>query len=118
VASALTQLSPDGRSVMRYLLSLARVRVAGRRRQGVALPAAGRRRSLAMAVAVSGDVHRPVLARARVTGPCRLSFAAPVLVGRGRRGRRVVPVAGERRRLGVLVDVLELERGERVEVRR
>lgn len=116
-ASALTQLSPDGRSVVRYLRSLARVRVAGRRRLGEALPAAGRRRSLAMAVAVSGDAHRPVLGRARITGPCRVSFADPVLVRRGRRGRRAVPVSGERRRLGVMVDVLELERGERLEVR-
>jgi hypothetical protein len=115
--SSCPQLSPDGRSVPRYLLGLARVRVAGRRRMGRALPDAGRRRTLAMAVATRGDAHRPVLSRARITGPCRVAFADPVLVRRSRRGRRAVPVAGEPRRLGVMVDVLELERDERLEVR-
>jgi hypothetical protein len=116
-ASALTQISPDGRSLPRYLLSLARVRVAGRRRLGVALPAAGEQRSLATAIAVAADHHRPKLARARVTGPCRLRLAEPVLVRRARRGRRLVPVAHERRRLGVMVDTVRLDQGERVEIR-
>ena len=92
-ATALTQISPDGRSLPRHLLSLARVRVAGRRRLGQALPAAGQPRRLALRVAVAADVHRPALCRARITGPCRLTLAEPVLIVRGRRGVRLVPVA-------------------------
>jgi hypothetical protein len=116
-ASALTQLSPDGRGVPRYLLSAARVRVAGRRRLGVALPVAGQARRFAPRVVVVADAHGSTLGRARVTGPCRLELAAPVVVCRGLRGRRLVPVAGERRRLGVMVDGLRLDQGERVELR-
>jgi hypothetical protein len=110
-ASALTQLAPDGRSAPRYLLSLARVRVAGRRRLGVALPVAGTPTPIAPRIAVVADVDSPRLSRARITGPCRLRLAEPVLVRRGRRGRRVTPVASERRRLGAMVDALVLERG-------
>ena len=115
-ASALTQLAPDGRSVPRYLASMARVRVAGRRRLGAALPVAGTTRTVTGRVAVLADSHRAVLGRARITGPCRLAFAEPVLIRRGLRGRRLIPVAGEHRRLGVMVDALELDAGERVEV--
>jgi hypothetical protein len=117
VATALTQIAPDGRSVRRHLLSLARVRIAGRRRLGVALPAAGRRR-LELAIAVAPDVHQPLLRRARVVGPCRVLFVEPVLVVWRRRGTvRVVPVAGERRRRGPMVDVLSIAAGEKIEVR-
>jgi hypothetical protein len=113
-ASALTQLAPDGRRVPRYLVSVLRVAAAGRRRLGVALPEAGRRRSFAPRVVVVCDRHRPVLGWARITGPCVVRFAEPMLVGR--RGR-LRPVACEPRRLGVMVDSLRLGRGERVEVR-
>jgi hypothetical protein len=116
-ASALTQIAPDGRSAVRYLLSLARVRVAGRRRAGRALPAAGHRPRVARRVAVKSDTHRSSLGRARITGPCRLRFADPVLIRRRWRRRVLVPVAGERARLGVMVDTLQLDRGDRVEVR-
>jgi hypothetical protein len=115
-ATALTQILPDGRSLPRHLLSLARVRVAGRRRLGQALPVAGQPRRLALRVAVTADVHRPVLCRARITGPCRLTLTEPVLIVRGRRGVRLVPVASEKRRGGVMVDTLHVAAGERVEV--
>jgi hypothetical protein len=117
-ATALTQISPDGRSVHRHLLSLARVRIAGRRRLGQALPAAGQPRRLVLRVAVAGDVHRPTLGRARITGPCRLTLADPVLIVRRRwRGVRLVPVACEARRAGAMVDTLHVAAGEHVEVR-
>jgi len=116
-ASALTQIWPDGRSVPRYLLSVARVRIAGRRRLGVALPAAGEPRSLTVTIVVAADAHRPALGRARVTGPCRLRLAEPVIVRRGRRGSRLVPVMRGPRRLGVMVDALRLDRGDRAEIR-
>ena len=117
-ATALTQVSPDGRSARRHLVGLARVRVAGRRRSGSALPPAECRRCVVVRVAVASDVHRPMLVRSRVTGPCQLVLAEPVLVCRTRRGRRrLVPVAGERRRGGPMVDRLRVARGETVEVR-
>jgi hypothetical protein len=116
-ATALTQISPDGRSVHRHLLSLARVRIARRRRLGQALSAAGRPRRIALRVAVAADVHRPALGRARITGPCRLTMAEPVLIVRRRRGVWLVPVVSEARRGGVMVDTLHVVAGQRVEVR-
>jgi hypothetical protein len=116
-ATASTQLAPDGRSVHRYLASLLWVRVAGRRRLARALPVAGHRRRLAPCVGVAGDEHRPWLGRARITGPCRVTLAEPVLVCRGRRRIVLRPVAGQRRRGGVMVDALHLTAGERAEVR-
>jgi hypothetical protein len=117
LATALTQIGPDGRSVHRHVLALARVRIAGSRRLGDAMPAPGRRR-LELAIAVGADVHQPRLCRGRVIGPCRLRFAEPVLiVGRYRRPARLVPVAGERRRRGPMVDALDVAAGETVEVR-
>jgi hypothetical protein len=116
-ATVLTQIAPDGRSVRRHLLSQARVRIAGRRRLGAALPVAGASRRLELRVAVAADRHQPTLAPARISGPCRVLFAEPVLVLRRRRGVRLVPVAAERRRRGVMVQVLDVGPGERVEVR-
>jgi hypothetical protein len=116
-ATVLTQIAPEGRSVRRHLLSLARVRVAGRRRLGAALPVAGASRRLELRVAVAADRHQPTLTPVRITGPCRVLFAEPVLVLRRRRGVRLVPVAAEPRRRGVMVQVLDVGPGERVEVR-
>jgi hypothetical protein len=118
VATALTQLSPDGRSVRRHVVGLARVRLAGRRRSGSALPSPGRPRRVAPRVAVAPDSHRASLVPSRITGPCRLVLAEPVVVVRGRRGRRhLVPVRTERRRVGPMVDRLRVAAGETVEVR-
>jgi hypothetical protein len=117
LATVLTQIAPDGRNVGRHLFSLAWVRVAGRRRLGDAMPAPGRRR-LQIAVAVAADVHQPRLHRAQISGPCRLRFADPVLVVRRRwRPVRLVSVAGEHRRQGPMVDVLDVAVGETVQVR-
>jgi hypothetical protein len=116
-ATALTQIAPDGRRPGRYLLSLARVQLAGRRRGEVALPAAGAACRLVLELRVAADSHGPALHRSRITGPCRLAFAEPVLVIRRRGATRLVPVAGERRRGGVMVDRLDLPAGHRVEVR-
>lgn len=117
LATVLTQIALDGRSVARHLLSLGWVRVAGRRRLGDAMPVPGRRR-LQIVVAVAADVHQPRLHRGQVSGPCRLRFADPVLVVRRRwRPVRLVSVAGERRRQGPMVDVLDVAVGETVQVR-
>jgi hypothetical protein len=115
-ATALTQPSGDGRSAWRFLVSYVRTRIAGRRWLGLPLPAAGSPRRLELAVAVRPDHRRPVLGRARVTGPCRVALAEPVLVHRRRGITHVRPVAGERRRRGVMVDSLAVGDGERLEV--
>ena len=117
LATVLTQITPDGRSARRHLLSLARVQIAGPRRLGAASPAADRRQ-LEFVIVVAADVHRPQLGRSRVAGPCRLHFAEPVLVLRRRHNTlRLVAVAGERRRRGPMVDVLDVGAGETAEVR-
>jgi hypothetical protein len=117
-ATALTQLSPDGRSARRHVIGLARARLAGRRRSGLALPPAGRPRRVALRLVVAPDCHGSSLVPSRITGPCRLTFGEPVLVLRTRRGRRrLVPVRSERRRVGPMVDRLRVSAGETVEVR-
>jgi hypothetical protein len=115
-ATALTQPSGDGRSMLRFLVSYVRTRITGRRWLGLPLVGAGSSRRLALVVAVRPDHRRPVLGRARVTGPCRIVLAEPVVVHRRGRVVRVRPVAGERRRRGVMVDTFVIGDGERVEV--
>jgi hypothetical protein len=115
-ASGLTQPSGDGRSALRFLVSYGRTRITGRRWLGLPLPAAVSPRRLTFMVAVRPDHHRPVLGRGRVTGPCRISLAEPVLLQRRARAAHVRPVAGERRRRGVMVQTLAVGDGERVEV--
>ena len=117
VASAVTQLSLDGRPAHRFMWSWLDVRVAGRRRLGQPLPPSTDARDQSWSVAVAHDAHGPTLHRARVAGPARVRFTAPVLVVR-RRGQRVVrPVGHRSRRGGLLLDALELSEGERLEIR-
>jgi hypothetical protein len=61
----------------------------------------------------------PDLRAARLRGPARVRFAVPVELrhARLRRGVLVVRRLGWRRRRGEIVDRLELERGQRLEVR-
>jgi hypothetical protein len=116
VATGLTQPSGDGRSALRFLVSYMRTRIMGRRWLGLALCGTGSSRRLAFMVAVRPDYHWPVLGRGRVTGPCRIILAEPVLLHRRGRAAHVRPVAGERRRRGVMVQTLTVSDGERVEV--
>jgi hypothetical protein len=115
-ATGLTQASGDGRSALRFMVSCVRSRIAGRRLLGLCLPGAGSLRRFTLSVAVRADQHRPGLGRARVTGPCRIVLAEPVLIRRCGRTMHLRPVAGERRRRGVMVDSIEVRDGERVEV--
>jgi hypothetical protein len=115
-ATALTQPSGDGRGALRFLVSYVRTRIAGRRWLGIPLREAGSARQLSLTVAVRPDHRRPVLGRARVTGPCRVVLAEPVVIRRRRRATHARPVAGEGRRRGVMVDSIAVGDGERVEV--
>lgn len=115
-ATGLTQPSGDGRSALRFLVSCVRTRIAGRRWLGLPMRETGTSRRLTFTVVVKPDHHRPVLGRARVTGPCRITLAEPVLICRRRRATHMKPVASERRRRGVMVDSFTVGDGERVEV--
>jgi hypothetical protein len=115
-ASALTQPSPDGRSIPRFLMSYLRVRVASRRRLGMPLhAAAGAARVCEQVVRVAADYRRPTLARGRITGPCLVKLEEPIAIRR-RRGAIVARPIG-RHRGGTIVDTLALREGERFEVR-
>jgi hypothetical protein len=116
LATLLTQVSVDGRPAHRFACSWLRARVAGRRRLACALPVRGRSRRWECSVRVLPDAHGAWLSRARVTGPGRVRFAAPVLLvsDRGRR-RAVRPLEHQAR--GLLLDVVELGEGERLEIR-
>jgi hypothetical protein len=116
VAAVLTQVSVDGRPAHRFTVSWVHARVAGRRRLGRALPARGGSRRWECSVRVLPDAHGARLRRARVTGPGRVRFATPVLLvsGRGRR-RSVRPL--EHQACGLVLDVVELGEGQRLEIR-
>jgi hypothetical protein len=69
-------------------------------------------------VRVSPDAHQPVLRRAWIAGRSRVRFAAPVIVVRRGRGRRVIrPLDAHALRNGLVLDALQLGEGERVQVR-
>lgn len=119
VATAAGQLTPDGRSAHRYLLSrlLVRLRVA-RRSLERPLPVDGQVVQWAPRVWVAPDHHWPVLERGRVQGPARIVFGRTVVLSRAH-GRYVArPAAGRRVRPGeVRAEIVELGQGQTVEVR-
>jgi hypothetical protein len=119
VATAAGQISPDGRSAHRYLASrvLLRLRVARRSLERPVLPD-DREVVWAPRVWVAPDCHSPVLHHGRVTGPARVVFGREVVLT-PRRGRHVVrPAAGHRmRERDLLVEVVELGRGQVLEIR-
>jgi hypothetical protein len=118
IATAMTQLSFDGRPAHRFAWSWLGVRVAGRRRLGHPLPPMTAARGRGWSVRVAHDAHGAKLHRARVAGPARVRFAAAVVLLGGRRGRRIVkPVDHRGRRGGLMLDAVELSAGERLEIR-
>lgn len=116
VATLATQATPDGRPMHRYVRSWLALQLRPARRSlGRPLPVAGRRRVLSGGLWVAVDHHLPVLRRARISGPTTVTFATPVQVVASRlrpRSRTVRPVAEGTNGL-----VVELGRGERLEVR-
>lgn len=117
VATALTQLSPDGRSAHRFLWSWLHAQIAGRRLLGDPWPASGQRAEFRARVAVASDWYQPELQRAVLRGPGSVRFASPVMVCRSRRGRVVRRLDAQRYPRGVMVDRLELRAGEQLRVR-
>jgi hypothetical protein len=119
VATAAGQLSPDGRSAHRYLLSRGLLRLrATRRSLERPLLVDGQEVDWAPVVWVAPDHHSPVLHHGRVHGPARIVFGRPVVLT-PRRGRYVArPAVGHRMRAReVHADVVELGAGQVVEIR-
>ncbi len=119
VATSAGQLTPDGRSAHRYLLSRVAVRLrAARRSLERPVSVDGQVERWAPRVWVAPDHHAPVLQHGRVHGPARIVFGRQVVLT-PRRGRHVVrPAEGHRmRRREVLAEVVELGAGQVVEIR-
>ena len=119
VATAAGQLTPDGRSAHRYLLSRTAVRLRGARRS-LERPVMvdGQVADWAPRVWVAPDHHSPVLYHGRIHGPAQVAFGRQVVLT-ARRGRHVArPAAGHRMRdREVLAEVVQLEAGQVLEIR-
>jgi hypothetical protein len=119
VATAAGQLTPDGRSAHRYLLSRVAVRWrAARRSLERPVTVDGHVEVWAPRVWVAPDHHCPVLCHGRVHGPAQVAFGRRVVLT-PRRGRYVArPAAGHRIRRGeIAAEVVELGAGQVVEIR-
>lgn len=115
VATLMTQVTPDGRPVHRFVIGWGRAHLNGWRSIGRSVDDVGRERARTTCVRVAADEHGPVLLRARIVGPARVEFSSPVSVRRRRRGRLVVrPLDGGR---GLVLDQIRVEENERLAVR-
>jgi hypothetical protein len=119
IATAAGQLTPDGRSAHRYLISRVALRLRATRRsleRPVLVDDQVER--WAPRVWVAPDHHAPVLQHGRVQGPARIVFGRPVILT-PRRGRHVArPAQGHRMRSrDVRAEVVELGEGQVVEIR-
>ena len=114
VAVLATQATPDGLPAHRFARAWIGVRLRPARTwDGSRLPAAGERVGLGRECPYSPDSDDPRLRRARVHGPARIEFRAPVSLERCRGGWNARPVdcdAGSAR-------ILELNAEQRLEVR-
>jgi hypothetical protein len=118
-ATLATQATPDGRSADRFVRSWLALRlVASRRSLGRPLPGFGTRVAGGW-LWVNPDERSPELRAARLRGPARVRFGVAVELRRARlrRGLLVACRLGWRHRRGEIADRLELEAGERLEVR-
>jgi len=120
IATLAGQASPDGRPAHRYLTALAGLRLrAARRSLEGAIGSPEQSHVWAPRVWVAPDEHSPVLHHGRVCGPARLVFGRPAVAIPARRRMIVRRAEGHRMRSGErLCDVLELDEGQVVEVRR
>jgi conjugation transfer TcpE-like protein len=116
-----TQLAPDGRSAPRFAQTWLRQQLRARRRSaGRRVPRESERALAPSALRVRPDQHGTDLRRARVRGPARVSFLDDVyVIPKLRRTTLVRPATGVAGRgsRGRVVRELELEPGERLEVR-
>ena len=113
-----THIAPDGRSPHRFAWSWLAHRLTARRRSaGRPVTREGERSGGGAQLHLRADATTAELRRARVRGPGRVEFSAPVALSGGRRGRYSVRSPGHRGRTGAtVIDALELHAGERLEV--
>lgn len=119
IATGAGQISADGRTAHRYVISHVLLRLrTGRHSLERPLATDGHATDWAPRMWIAPDHAYPVLHHGRVHGPARLLFAERVVLTR-RRGRHVVrPAAVHRARHGdVSAHVVELAAGQVVEVR-
>lgn len=114
VATVMSQATPDGRSMHRYLASLLALRLRPARRSlGRPLAARGHRTRAELGLWVARDHRTAGLRRGRVTGPASVFLDAPVALT-GRKRRRTARPSPD----GLVGETLVvLDRGERLEVR-
>ncbi len=118
VATVMTQVTPDGRAVHRYLAGWVRARLQGWRSIGESTSDVGPEHRTSHTVRVAPDEHTPILLRARIDGPAMVMFARPVWVRRGRRARVTVrPLDTASGARGLVLDDVRLAQGERLMVR-
>jgi len=115
VATLMTQVTPDGRPVHRFVAGWVRAQLGGWRSLGRPVEAVGRERRQTVSVRVAHDEHGPVLRRGRIVGPALVEFAAPVCVRRRRRGRSVAGRLDVGR--GMVLDQIRVQDGESLAVR-
>jgi hypothetical protein len=118
VATLATQATPDGRQAHRFALSWLLLRLAPRRQSlGRPLPAEpAEPERFGWELWVAADERTSSLPRGHISGPARVTFAAPVEAQHGRRNVRVRRL-GWRPRRGEIVRSLTVAAGEGVEVR-
>jgi hypothetical protein len=119
VATLATQATPDGRRADRFARSWLALRLAAPRRSlGRVLPGFGPRVAGGR-LWIDPDEGSPELRRARLRGPARVRFGVPVELRRARlrRGMLVARRLGWRRRRGEIVELAQLEAGQRLELR-
>ena len=115
IAVLACQAAPDGRVAHRFAADWLRLRLRGRRRSaGRRVPADGARVAFGGVLATVWDERAPGLHRARVRGPARVTFNAPVGVEHGPGGRLVARGRGD----GAAGDAVVLGGGQELEVRR
>ena len=114
VAVLAMQASPDGRPAHRFAADWLRLRLRSRRQSaGRRVPVEGEPVPWAGSVATVWDQQGPKLQPARVRGPVRVTFAAPVELDHGR-GRLIARTRADGRR----GDAVVLGAGELLEVQR
>lgn len=115
VAMLGTQATPDGRSAHRFAGAWLGTRLRARRQSaGRLVPLDGEAVPWHAALPTCWDQYAPTLSRARIAGPAKVTFSVPVRTAAGRRGR----LRARSRRDGHGQDVVALEHGEVLEVRR
>lgn len=117
VATAMTQITPDGRPMHRYMAGLLAARLRGWRSAGRPIADPSRTQQRSARVRVASDEHTPKLRRARICGPASVSFARPIRMRR-RRGRLVVRALPSRRGWGLVMDRVRVKDGEQMRVQR